>query len=124
MDKDNEIFTILVVEDVEEIRDGIEQLLTADHYNVQAARSDEDAVMRARRRNPNLILLSPGEPGADGIARGRRIRQRADLGEDVPVVIFCVPTLAEGAEVELGGSVYITRPDNFDQLRRLLDRLL
>jgi hypothetical protein len=39
-------------------------------------------------------------------------------------VIFCVPTVDEGAEIALGRNVFVTRPDNFDQLRRLLGRLL
>src|SRR5919204_773243 len=53
-----------------------------------------------------------------------RIRQRAHVSQAVPIVIFCVPTVAEGAEVEIAGNVYLTRPDNFDQLRALLHRLL
>jgi len=39
-------------------------------------------------------------------------------------VIFCVPIIDEGAEVALGNNVYITRPDNFDQLRGFIARLL
>jgi CheY-like chemotaxis protein len=49
---------VLVVEDVEEIRDGIEQLLKVDGYRVDAARDERDAVLRARRERPNLILVS------------------------------------------------------------------
>jgi hypothetical protein len=54
----------------------------------------------------------------------RRIRERAGLGEEVPVVVFCATNLNEGAEVEVGYNVYMTRPDNFDQLRGWLSRLL
>jgi len=39
--------TVLVVDDVEESRDGIEKLLTADGYQVDAARSEDEAVDRA-----------------------------------------------------------------------------
>jgi hypothetical protein len=42
----------------------------------------------------------------------------------VPIVIFCSPTLEEGAELAIGESTYVVRPDNFDQLRTLLKRLL
>ena len=62
--------------------------------------------------------------GTDVIATARRIRRRAELGEEVPVVIFCVPTVAQGAEVDVGKNVHVTRPDNFDQLRGFLRRLL
>jgi len=115
---------ILVVEDVEETRDGIEQLLRADGYRVDPARDEEDAVMRAKRAPPHLLLVSLGGPAIDLIATAARIRDRAQLSQGVPVVLFCIPTVAEGAEVEIAGNVYLTRPDNFDQLRALLRRLL
>jgi CheY-like chemotaxis protein len=115
---------ILVVEDVEETRDGIEKLLQADGYHVDPARDEEDAVVRAKRARPNLILVSLGGPAIDMIATAARIRERAQLSPVVPAVIFCIPTVAEGAEVEIDRNVYLTRPDNFDQLRDLLHRLL
>ena len=114
---------ILVVEDVEETRDGIEKLLKADGYRVDPARSEEDAVMRARRESPNLILVSLGAH-VDVVATVARIRARAELSDEIPIVIFCVETIAEGAEVKIGTNVYATRPDNFDQLRSFLGRLL
>ncbi len=123
-DEDGRGAIILVVEDVEETRDGIEDLLKSDGYRPIPARHEEDAVERARRQRPDLILVSLDGLGTDVIATARRIRRRAELGEEVPVVIFCVPTIAQGAEVEIGQNVHVTRPDNFDQLRGFLRRLL
>jgi hypothetical protein len=40
------------------------------------------------------------------------------------VVVFCIDGIAEGEEVEIGENVHLTRPDNFNQLRRLIARLL
>jgi hypothetical protein len=42
----------------------------------------------------------------------------------VPVVVFCVDEIDEGDEVAIGENVHLTRPDNFNQLRSLLARLL
>jgi hypothetical protein len=39
-------------------------------------------------------------------------------------VVFCIAEIDEGDEVTIGKNVYITRPDNFNQLRTLLARLL
>jgi len=36
----------------------------------------------------------------------------------------CSEAVGEGEEVALGNAVYVTRPDNFNQLRRFLGRLL
>jgi CheY-like chemotaxis protein len=114
---------ILVADDVEETRDAVDRLLTADGYRVDPARGESDAVERAGRQRPDLILVSLGGPSGDRIAVAQRIRWKAGLGE-VPVVVFCVPTVDEGAEVAIGGNVHVTRPENFDQLRGLIRRLL
>jgi CheY-like chemotaxis protein len=115
---------ILVVEDVAETRDGIEKLLTADGYHVAVARDERDAIQSARLRRPDLILVSLAGFASDVILTARRIRERAELGEQVPVVVFCVEGLDEGGEVAIGQNVHITQPDNFNQLRGLLSRLL
>src|SRR5262249_35759740 len=116
---------ILVVADVEETRDGIEKLLKTDGYQVHPARSEEDAIAKAKRDNPDLILMAAaGASSSDVAATAHRLRKSAGLSEDVPVVIFCIPTVPEGAEVAVGKNIYVTRPDNFDQLRDFLQRLL
>jgi CheY-like chemotaxis protein len=65
-----------------------------------------------------------GLDAVQNLSLARRMRERAGLGEQIPVVVFCVADLNEGAEVEVGYNVYMTQPDNFDQLRALLNRLL
>jgi hypothetical protein len=42
----------------------------------------------------------------------------------VPIVVFGFDEIAAGAEVAIGKNVHITHPDNFNQLRDLLSRLL
>jgi CheY-like chemotaxis protein len=122
-DDSNELSLILVVEDVEETRDGIEKLLIADGYRVDPTRDEDDAVMRADRTRPNLILLSLSRLAVDIIATGLRIRHHANLSEAIPVVIVCIQTIAEVAEVEVERNVHLIRSDNFDQLRSVLHRL-
>ena len=115
---------ILVVEDVHETRDGIEKLLTADGYRVALARDEVDAIEIARVKHPDLILVSLAGFPRDVVASARRIREQALVGDQVPVVIFCIDEIAEGDEIAVGQNVHITRPDNFNQLRNLLIRLL
>lgn len=113
---------ILVLNDIEETRDGILELLKGDGYRVDSARSEQEAVAKGRRRNPDLILVSG--LGVYLVEIACRVREQAKLSQSVPVVIFCVETIAEGAEIEIERNVYATRPDNFDQLRALIQRLL
>ena len=115
---------ILVVEDVHETRDGIERLLMVDGYRVTLARDEEEGIESAQRQRPNLILVSLAGLPREVIASARHIREGASIGEDVPVVVFCFEEIAEGDEVAIGNNIHIARPDNFDQLRSLLARLL
>lgn len=115
---------ILVVEDVHETRDGIETLLTADHYRVAVARNEGDAIENARRTKPDLILVCLAGSPREVIFSALSIRQRAEAGDRVPVVVFCIEGIDEGDEVAIGKNVHLTRPDNFNQLRSLIARLL
>jgi two-component system response regulator MprA len=115
---------VLVVEDVAETRDGIEKLLKADGYRVAVARDERDAIESAQLKRPNLILVSLAGLLSDVILAARRIREGAEAGENVPVVVFCVEGIGEGDEVAIGQNVHVTRPDNFNQLRSLITRLL
>ena len=115
---------ILVVEDVHETRYGMEKLLTADGYRVCLARDEEDAIEVVQLRHPDLILVSlPGSPN-EVILAVTRIRKSANAGEQVPVVIFCVEGIAEGYEIAIGQNIHLILPDNFNQLRGLLSRVL
>jgi len=125
MDKKNDMNPIiLVVEDVQETREGIERLLMVDGYRVTLARDEPDGIESARQQRPDLILVSLAGLPREVILSARRIRETAALGEDVPVVVFCIDEIAQGDEIAIGENVHVTRPDNFNQLRSLLARLL
>jgi CheY-like chemotaxis protein len=115
---------ILVVEDITETRDGIEKLLKADGYHVTLARDEGDAIESAQRMTPDLILVSLAGSPREVLAAACRIRDLSQVGESVPVVVFCVQEIAEGGEIPIGHNVHVTHPDNFNQLRGLLTRLL
>ena len=56
---------ILVINDAEETRDGIEKLLLADGYHILPARHEEDAVRKARRERPKPRKLTLFKTAAD-----------------------------------------------------------
>jgi|SRR5687767_726146 len=115
---------ILVMEDVHETRDGIEKLLTTDGYRVAPARNELDTIESAQHTQPDLILVSLTGLTGEVLAMVHRLRERMAVRDQIPVVIFYVEDIAEGQEVAIGGNIYLTRPDNFNQLRSLLARLL
>ena len=115
---------ILVVEDVYETRDGFEKLLKVDGYRVVLARDELDGIENAQRHRPDLILVSLEGTPSEVLICGERIRESAAAGEEVPIVVFGFDEIEAGAEVAIGKNVHITHPNNFNQLRDLLSRLL
>ena len=122
--KDGAVPLILIVEDIHETRDGIEKLLKSDGYRIALARDERDAIESAQRTRPDLILVSLGGLAREVILSARNIRESSHVGESVPIVVFCIKGIGEGDEITIGQNVHLTRPDNFNQLRDLIARLL
>jgi two-component system, OmpR family, response regulator MprA len=114
---------ILVVEDVRETSDGIERLLKTDGYRVALASDELHAIESVQLTRPDLILVNWTGLSGQGLATVRRLRERSAVGDQIPVV-FWVEDLDQGEEVALEENVHLTRPENFNQLRDLLARLL
>lgn len=115
---------ILVVEDVAETRAGIDALLSADGYRLALAGSEREAINLARLERPDLILVSGSTLPNNDRVKARRIRKEAGVDDEIPVVVFCAQDINEGEEVAIDGNVYLTSPENFNQLRDLMARLL
>jgi hypothetical protein len=52
----------------------------------------------------------------------QRIRSHL-RSQHIPVVGVCDLAIPEGSEIEVGSRIYLTFPDDFNQLRRLLHRV-
>lgn len=116
--------TILLLHDVDETRDLMEAMLCNNGQHVVASRSEEDAISRARTTPPDVIVMSLGLEPKQHREIGERVRKDSGLSANVALVLFCDATIPEGAEVAMDENIYATYPDNFDQLRGLLHRLL
>jgi CheY-like chemotaxis protein len=114
---------ILVLENVEEIRDAIEALLRRDGYRVSSARSEDEAVAKSHADPPDVILVSLDGTTEHVLNTARSIRDSAGLTL-TPIVIFSITHFREGLEERIGDNIFVTAPDNFDQLRTLLSRVL
>ena len=115
---------ILVVEEVYETRAGIDTLLKANGYRVVFTRADGEPINSTRAERPDLVLVSSAGLPNNVLVKVDRIRKEAAVGDEVPVVVYCAQDIPEGEEVAIGGNVYLTNPDNFNQLRNLVARLL
>jgi CheY-like chemotaxis protein len=115
----------LVVEDFEDSRFMMRQLLELAGYRVVEATDGEEAIKLAVAEQPELILMDLSLPKLDGLAATRKIRQQDGLGR-VPIVAVSAHD-SPGSRSEAlaaGCDEYVTKPIDFDQLSTLLLRLL
>lgn len=116
---------ILVVDDYEDNLQILRDLLASVDYNVIEARDGEAALVMAKLRRPDLIVMDVQLPLMDGCEATRRIRSDPDL-KSIPVI--AVTSHAHGDE-ELkvraaGCSAYIAKPYSPRQLLALIKQLL
>ena len=118
--------TVLVVDNLADVRGLIGVLLERRGYRVAEADGGEQAVEEARRVVPDLILMDLKMPGAmDGIAAAHAIH--GDLGlRDVPIVAITADNTEfyKNKAREAGFSGYLVKPFEAGELESVLERLL
>ena len=77
---------ILVVEDQEDNRRIMRDLLTSAGYQVIEAVTGEDGVAAAETHRPDLILMDIQLPGLDGYEATRQIKANPDL-QHIPIIV-------------------------------------
>jgi len=112
---------ILVVEDQEDLRGVLRDLLTGSGYAVIEAGDGEAGVAKAKSDRPDLILMDIQMPIIDGYEATRRIKVHPDLR---PIPIVAVSSFAMKGDEEkaraAGCDHYVTKPYSPMQLLRLI----
>jgi two-component system cell cycle response regulator DivK len=102
---------ILVVEDQEDNRRIMRDLLTSVGYEVIEAVTGEEGVATAESQRPDLILMDIQLPGLDGYEATRQIKANPDL-EHIPIIVVTSYALS-GDDVkafEAGCDAYVSKP--------------
>jgi CheY-like chemotaxis protein len=117
--------TIMVVEDYDDTRAMVRQVLERQGYCILEALNGMEAVELARREHPDLILMDINLPLIDGVNATRRIGEIEGMG-DVPIVALSAYDSPELRESALGAGCveYLNKPINVEQLEELTRRLL
>jgi two-component system, cell cycle response regulator DivK len=85
---------ILVVEDQEDNRQILRDLLGNAGYELTEAENGEEAIAAVAQRRPDLILMDIQLPVMDGYEATRRIRTNPDL-KSVPIIAVTSYALAD-----------------------------
>jgi type II secretory ATPase GspE/PulE/Tfp pilus assembly ATPase PilB-like protein/CheY-like chemotaxis protein len=116
---------VLLVEDEDQLRRVMKDLLEREGYRVVEARDGAQALDEVDRHAPDLILLDLNLPGLDGYGVLQRLRSRASTSE-VPVIVLT----AKGDEdnevrvFQLGADDFLTKPFRAKALSARLDAVL
>ena len=109
--------TILVIEDQEDNRRILRDLLSNSGFTVAEATTGLQGVEKAAELQPDLILMDIQLPGMDGYEATRRIKAQPELSA-IPIIAVTSYALS-GDDVkafEAGCDGYITKPFSPRQL--------
>ncbi len=117
--------SVLLVDDEDQLRRVMKDLLERDGYLVHEARDGVQALDQVDRVAPDIIVLDLNLPGLDGYEVLTKLRSRPST-QDIPVIVLT----AKGDEdnevrvFELGADDFLTKPFRARALSARLDAVL
>jgi type II secretory ATPase GspE/PulE/Tfp pilus assembly ATPase PilB-like protein/CheY-like chemotaxis protein len=118
--------TILLVEDEDQLRRVMKDLLEREGYVIVEAADGVQALEQVDRHNPDVILLDLNLPGMDGYGVLQHLRSRSGAMATVPVIVLT----AKGDEdnevrvLKLGADDFLTKPFRARALSARLESVL
>ncbi len=108
---------ILLVEDEVDLVKAIELRLTKEGFDVITSLDGEDALKKARRENPDLLILDLMLPKIDGYKVCRLLKFDQKY-KNVPIIMLTarVEERDRNLGMEMGADEYITKPFEWDDL--------
>jgi DNA-binding response OmpR family regulator/anti-sigma regulatory factor (Ser/Thr protein kinase) len=115
---------ILVVDDDDDTREMLRELLHSSGYDTLFAPSGEEAVALIEHESVDSVLLDLRLPGIDGYEVCRRLRN--NMPGDVPILMMTANWEAKGVVhgLRIGADDYLAKPFVPDELLSRLDALL
>jgi two-component system phosphate regulon sensor histidine kinase PhoR len=121
VEKEVEAIRMLVVDDEQRIREGLEHLLSRSGFQLKTAASGDEALRIFDQVRPAIVLLDLKMPGLNGMEVLQRLRERD------PAILVIVITGHGTVETAIeamkqGAYDFISKPFEPDQLRIVLKR--
>jgi len=105
---------ILVVDDQPQMRRFMRTTLTSAGYEIDDAKTGEEALVKLREFHPDLVLLDINMPGMGGLAACREIRSGTSIG----IIMLTVRNseVDKVAALDAGADVFVTKPFSTPEL--------
>ena len=111
---------VLVVDDDAAVRDLVQRFLQREGYGAALAKNGEEGLRLIRQLRPVAVLLDVVMAGMDGWDMLRTVKGDAELA-GVPVIMMSMVD-EKNKGLELGAAEYLTKPIDWEQLRRALEK--
>ena len=112
---------ILVVEDDDDIRDTLREVLGAEGYEVEEAKDGLEAFAQLQHDHVSLILLDMMMPRMDGETFLASLKQKPELSH-VHVVIISGNAQARDRATELSAEACLVKPFDLEDLLGVVHR--
>ena len=112
---------ILIIEDDEDIREGVRILLESQNYLVEEAKNGNEG-LDLLTEDTDMVILDVMMPGMNGLKTCREIRKRSF----VPVLFLTAKTQESDKLIGLmaGGDDYLSKPFSYSELLARVQALL
>lgn len=102
---------ILLADDEPDILEIVSYNLSAEGYQISTAKNGVEAVSKAKKEKPHLIILDVMMPEMDGIEACEQIRKISDLKDTIITFLTARgEDYSQVAGLEAGADDYITKP--------------
>ncbi len=108
---DNSKFSILLVDDEEDIVEFLRYNLKQEGYQVITAKNGRKAIEKAKKHRPTLILMDVMMPKMDGMSAVQEIRKINELRDTI--IVFLTARAEDYSQIkgfESGADDYVTKP--------------
>lgn len=118
---------ILVAEDEKLLREMLVRFLTEDGFTVSCAADGEEAVHRALRERPDLVLMDLEMPRVTGLEAIRRLKGAGGAVSRIPVIVLTGHAARDAvvSAIQAGATDFLVKGDiQMDRVRVKIDRAL
>jgi DNA-binding NtrC family response regulator len=114
---------VLIVEDDQSARVGLEQLVRSWGYAAESAKDGEDALEKVTSFRPAIVITDLVMPRLDGLGLLRALQQQ---GADTTTLLLTAQGTVETAveAMKEGAYDYLTKPVDIQRLKILLDKIV
>ena len=117
------MYSVLIVEDEDRLREQLAQFYEQEGYSVTAAACAEDGIVKLAEERFAIVVSDVKMPGMDGFQLARHVREK--YPDTNVILITAFGNIKQAVEaMKLGASDYITKPFQPEAIRLVSEKLI